>query len=105
MAASGVWMRSMGRVLSEESPVRVNVPSCAAIRPDNMRMVDPELPQSSGAPGWRNRPPVPVISRCEPLSSTVAPSALMQASERCGSAPVEKFESFVVPSANPASMA
>ena len=47
-------MRSMGRRLSEASPTSVKLPCCAASSPASMRMVEPELPQSSGAPaGWK----------------------------------------------------
>ena len=37
------------------------------MRPESMRMVEPELPQSSGAEGWRKWPAVPVISMWLPL--------------------------------------
>ena len=42
--------------------MRVKVCGWEAMRPDNMRMVEPELPQSSGAEGWRKAPATPVIS-------------------------------------------
>ena len=76
------------------------------MRPASMRMVEPELPQSSGAAGWRKEPAVPVMAMVlSGLCTTVAPRACMQASEEWGSAPVEKLERCVVPSAMPASMA
>ena len=102
-------MRSIGRKVSEWSPSSVKVCGCGAIRPASMRMVDPELPQSSGADGWRKAPATPVTSIVAagpvPWCTTAAPSASMQASEECGSAPVEKFAKRDVPSASPASMA
>lgn len=66
-----------------------------------MRMVEPELPQSSGAPGSCRLPLVPVISII-PLSSreTLAPRAAEQARLLVQSAPVEKLVSFVVPEAS-----
>jgi hypothetical protein len=51
-------------------------------------------------------PAVPVMEMVlSGLWTTVAPRACMQASEEWGSAPVEKLERRVVPSAMPASMA
>ena len=74
-----------------------------------VRMVEPELPQSSGAAGWQKAPATPVTSTAaagpEPWRTIMAPSDSMQASEDCGSAPVEKFASREVPSARPASRA
>ena len=71
-----------------------------------MRMVEPELPQSNGVAGWIKEPAVPVIAMVlSGLCTTVAPRACMQAREEWGSAPVEKLERRVVPSAMPASMA
>ena len=52
MASSGLRMRSMGRRESEASPMSVKLPCCGASRPEIMRMVEPELPQSSG---WLRR--------------------------------------------------
>ena len=76
------------------------------MRPLSIRMVLPELPQSSGALGWRNEPAVPVTEMVlSGLCTTVAPRACMQAREEWGSAPVEKLERRVVPEAMPASMA
>ena len=47
----GLRMRSMGRRVREWSPIMVKVWGCGAMRPASIRMVDPELPQSSGAGG------------------------------------------------------
>ena len=54
MASSGLRMRSMGRRESDASPMRVKRPDCGASRPEIMRMVEPELPQSSGCDGGRD---------------------------------------------------
>ena len=62
IASSGLRMRSMGRRESEASPISVKLPCCGASRPEIMRMVEPELPQSSGLPEGVTRPPTPVIS-------------------------------------------
>ena len=62
MASSGLRMRSMGRRESEASPMSVKRPCCGASRPEIMRMVEPELPQSSGCDGGVTRPATPVIS-------------------------------------------
>ena len=99
-------MRSIGRRVREGSPTRVKVCGWEAMRPDNMRMVEPELPQSRGAAGWRKAPATPVISmELSGLRRTRAPRDSMQASEEWGSAPVEKLARRDVPSARPASMA
>ena len=44
-------MRFMGRRDSDSSPISSLVNGCPARMPDSMRMVEPELPQSSGAAG------------------------------------------------------
>ena len=36
----------MGRRESDSSPIRVKLPCCGANRPEIMRIVEPELPQS-----------------------------------------------------------
>ena len=61
-----IWLRGFGYAPSgarvrEGSPMRVKVWGWEAMRPDSMRMVEPELPQSSGAAGWRKAPATPVI--------------------------------------------
>jgi hypothetical protein len=107
--ARGLRMRSMGRGVRDESPMRVKVCGWEAMRPANMRMVEPELPQSRGAVGWRNAPATPVTSMTAagplPVVVTVAPRAAMHAREEWGSAPVEKLERREVPSPRPASIA
>ena len=55
-------MRSMGRRESDASPISVKLPCCGASRPEIMRMVEPELPQSSGRSAGVTRPPTPVTS-------------------------------------------
>ena len=75
-------MRSIGRRVREGSPRRVKVWGWEAMRPVNMRMVEPELPQSRGAEGWRKAPATPVISMVlSGLRRTRAPRDSMQASE------------------------
>ncbi len=95
----------MGRRVSEASPMRVNVPSCGASRPEIMRMVEPELPQSRGSFDGVTRPATPVTSTV-PSSSlrTDAPRACMQARVEAQSAPVEKLVKREVPLAKAASM-
>ena len=106
MASSGLRMRSMGRRESEASPMRVKRPACGASRPEIMRMVEPELPQSSGSAGGVTRPATPVIStESSPVRFTFAPRASMQARVEAQSAPVEKLVKREVPSAKPPSMA
>ena len=46
-------IRRIGRRESEASPTRVDIKGWAATTPPSMRMVLPELPQSSGAAGAR----------------------------------------------------
>ena len=104
MASSGLRIRSMGRRESDSSPTSVNRPSCGASRPLIMRIVEPELPQSSACAGGVTRPPTPVISTVSaPLRFTFAPSASMQPRVDAQSAPVEKFVNRETPSAKPAS--
>ncbi len=55
-------MRSMGRRESEASPTRVKLPCWGASRPEIMRMVEPELPQSRGWLAGVTRPETPLIS-------------------------------------------
>ena len=99
-------MRSMGRRESDASPMRVKRPDCGARRPEIMRMVEPELPQSSGCDDGVKRPATPVISsELAAVRRTFAPNCSMQARVEAQSAPVEKFVKREVPSAKPASMA
>ena len=71
----------------------VKRPACGASRPEIMRIVEPELPQSSGCGGRTvTRPPTPVIStESAPVWVTFAPSAAMHARVEAQSAPVEKL--------------
>jgi hypothetical protein len=73
--------------------------------PDNMRMVEPELPQSSGAEGAFRHASLPSISPEAPVRLTVQPSASTHPKVLEQSAAVEKFNSFVVPLAIAAIMA
>ena len=88
----------------------VKRPCCGASSPEIMRIVEPELPQSSvhsRVPSPRpTRPATPEIStESAPVRFTVAPSASMQASVEAQSTPVEKFVKRDTPSAKPLSMA
>ena len=83
--------RSMGRRESDSSPIISLVNFCPATMPLSMRMVEPELPQSSGVGGRRQRQAaslhfdhIAVVFR-----SHVTPSARMQPSVLAQSAPVE----------------
>ena len=106
ICSSGPLMRCIGRFVSEASPTNVYVPGCDATSPASIRIVDPELPQSRSRAGCANAPPTPVTSITPSARfTTEAPSASMQASELCGSAPVEKLLRCDVPSASPANMA
>jgi hypothetical protein len=67
--------------------------------PESILMVDPELPQSSGAENAFREPARPSIT-ISPLELVMeAPSERMQASVLAQSAPVEKLRNRVVPSA------
>jgi hypothetical protein len=85
--------------------MRVKLPCCGASRPEIMRIVEPELPQSSGDAAGVTRPATPVTATT-PSSrfETFAPSDSMQASVEAQSAPVEKLVKREVPSANAASI-
>ena len=105
IASSGLRMRSMGRRESESSPTKVNLPCCGASRPEIMRIVEPELPQSSVWLLGITRPDTPVTSTSPSLIFlTLAPSASMQASVEAQSAPVEKLVKRETPSAKAASI-
>src|SRR6185369_809886 len=87
--SSGVITRAMGRFERDSSPNNSVVKSCPARMPLSMRMVDPELPQSSGALGARSRAPFPWITRLPPSRSHATPSPCTQFSVLAQSAPVE----------------
>ena len=70
-----------------------------------MRIVEPELPQSSRRSGSVKWPLTPVISTASLSRVTFAARASTQAREEAQSAPVEKLVRRVVPSANPPSNA
>ncbi len=93
-------MRSIGRVRSDSSPVRVNVPSCAASRPDSRRISVPELPASTGPSGSRSpRSPTPrTRTRSTSSSSTSTPSARRASSVDSVSAALPKPAMRVSPS-------
>jgi hypothetical protein len=106
ISSSGLRMRSMGRRESEASPMSVKLPCCGASSPEIMRMVEPELPQSSGWLAGVTRPATPVTSMDSIFAGLVDLGAqrLMQASVEAQSAPVEKLVKREVPSAKAASI-
>ena len=74
-------------------------------QPDNIRIVDPEFPQSSVSDGAFNMPARPAIEISPLFLVMSAPSERRQSSVLAQSAPVEKLRSRVVPSARAASIA
>jgi hypothetical protein len=66
--SNGSITRFIGLERNESSPVMTELKGCPARTPANMRMVEPLLPQSSGAAGIR-KPSSPT-----PSMMTVAPS-------------------------------
>ena len=88
---SGSITRAMGRRESDSSPISSVVKACPASMPENMRMVEPELPQSSGARAARARatPSISTASSCRCRMAT--PSGRVQPSVLAQSAPVEKL--------------
>ena len=92
MAVSGVMTRSMGRRESDSSPAISLENFCPATIPLNMRIVEPEFPQSSGLArsGQRKSVPCTSIMFSEPsLRSHFTPSERRQPSVLAQSAPVE----------------
>src|SRR5205823_354893 len=73
--------------------------------PLNMRMVEPEFPQSRGALDACSLAPFPWITTEPLLRSHSTPSARKHPRVLAQSAPVEKLSSLVVPSAIAPSMA
>ena len=90
MAVSGVMTRAMGRRESDSSPIISLVNFCPATMPLNMRIVEPELPQSRALDGAARDRPRPCTSMTLPsLRSHATPSERMQPSVLAQSAPVE----------------
>ena len=58
ISISGMVTRRIGRRLRDRSPVKVDWNGCAASNPVIIRIVEPELPQSSAVCGSR-RPSAP----------------------------------------------
>ena len=84
--------RSIGRRESDSSPTISQLNFCPATIPLNMRMVEPEFPQSSafaGAARARPRPFTSITLSAPSLRSHSTPSIRMQASVLAQSAPVE----------------
>ena len=92
IAVSGVITRSMGRRDSDSSPAISLENFCPATMPLNIRMVEPELPQSSASFGAVNDSPLPCTSMVwstPSLRSHFTPSERKQPSVLAQSAPVE----------------
>src|SRR6266568_7430266 len=96
---------AIGRRESDSSPASSLVNFCPARMPLNMRIVEPEFPQSSVALGVCNCSPRPWITTEAPFLSHSTPSARRHPRVLAQSAPVEKFSSLVLPSAIAPSMA
>src|SRR5690242_4111083 len=62
ICVSGSMTRRMGRRDSDASPIISLVNGWAATIPDNMRIVEPEFPQSRGDKGEVSAPPRPAIA-------------------------------------------
>ena len=95
MSESGAITRRMGRLDSDASPIIVDANGCAASSPANMRMVLPELPQSSGPEGAA-KPAAPRPSmvtsggsdgRADGVRETIDPRVATQARVEAQSAP------------------
>ncbi len=90
MAASGVMTRAIGRRESDSSPIISQVNFCPATMPLNMRIVEPELPQSSEVVGTASDKPRPCTSmKPSQVHSHATPSERMQPRVLAQSAPVE----------------
>ena len=95
IAVSGVITRSMGRRESDSSPAISLENFCPATMPLNMRMVEPEFPQSSGWVGAVSASPLACTSMtlstlsAPSLRSHFTPSERRQPSVLAQSAPVE----------------
>src|SRR5437016_2632253 len=96
---SGSITRRMGRRERELSPIISLANGWPATMPDNIRIVDPEFPQSSVSDGAFNMPARPAIEISPLFLVMSAPSERRQLSVLAQSAPVEKLRSRVVPSA------
>src|SRR5260370_2944336 len=92
---------AMGRRESDSSPANSLVNSCPARIPLNMRMVEPEFPQSRGELGASNFAPRPWIDTEPPLLSHFTPNVRKHPKVLAQSAPVDTFSTFVSPSAIP----
>ncbi len=104
--SSGLIILAIGRRESDSSPPSSLVNSCPARIPLNMRMVEPEFPQSRGAAGRLQLRALSLnYNRARHFAAHFTPSARRHPSVLAQSAPVEKFSSLVVPSAIPPSMA
>src|SRR3984957_18352170 len=94
IAESGLITRSIGRRDKDLSPILPLKNFCPATMPLNIRIVEPEFPQSSETFGSTKDKPRPCTSITSPatdslLRSHATPSARMHPSVLAQSAPVE----------------
>src|SRR3984885_7204308 len=92
MAESGLITRSIGRRESDSSPIISLVKDWPETIPLNIRIVEPEFPQSSALDGEMSDKPRPCtsITLSPPgIRSQLTPSERMQPSVLAQSAPVE----------------
>jgi hypothetical protein len=99
-------MRFIGRRESDSSPIISLVNGWPATIPASMRIVEPELPQSSGTLGFCNcRPSPSIVTTPCGSRSTLQPSARTQSRVLAQSAPDAKFSKCECPLARAASIA
>ena len=101
MLASGLVTRAIGRFDNEASPLSSTSNACPASRPASRRIDVPELPRSSGCPGFLSpRMPTPwIATRPSSGPSIETPMAWNARSVFMLSSPSRKPEICVVPRA------
>jgi len=101
ISESGLMIRPIGRDRNDSSPVSTEAKSSAANTPERIRIVEPLLPQSSGAgEGFRSTPPEIKIFSVDLL--TLTPSCSRHERVEPQSRAVEKFDISETPDASPA---
>ena len=92
ISRNGFIILSIGRRLSDSSPVNVALIPCPAIKPVSSLTVVPELPASKTFSGSLSpRSPQPFTKTREPTRSISTPAAAKQAIVERQSSPVKKF--------------
>src|SRR5437763_16590902 len=97
IAVSGVITRAIGRLESDSSPMSSLVNSCPARIPLSIRIVEPELPQSSGDLGADKRGPHPLNRNLRTIALPFPPNGPKQTKGPAQSAPREKISQRGVP--------